>query len=106
MNYEMRIRVTPQQLEAVAGEADAKLKALKTKLETIESAISSTSIYWTGNAGSRHRELYEQLRSKTDDVMNRWLQHPADLREIAGTYAQTEKEAETIADSLSGNVIF
>ncbi|MDE6916700.1 MAG: WXG100 family type VII secretion target [Lachnospiraceae bacterium] len=102
---EVRLKVTPEQLQTKAQVTTDNIAQLKTVFENIGSIVARTQNYWIGEAGDLHRRLYTDEREQIEELFARLSEHPADLEQIAQTYLNVEKVVENISLELPGDVI-
>lgn len=101
----IRLRVTPEVLEGKANEVTGLVNTISNNFQVISNVIQRTSGYWLGEAGDKHRQLYNDKRDEIDTMMRRLMEHPKDLLVMAGVYKETESSNITTAQALRSNVI-
>lgn len=99
------IKVTPEVLSDKSGQVLKCVNNMANTFQQLETVVNRTSYYWIGEAGDLHRKLYNQQKSTIDEMMQRLREHPRDLITIAQIYSNVEKEVESIAIELPGDVI-
>ncbi len=102
---EVFIKVDTAGLVSTADAVSKSIRNMRECFEQLETIISRTSHYWIGEAGDLHRKIYQGQKPQIEEMMKRLEEHPADLLTIAGVYVPTEKNAESIAESLPGDVV-
>ncbi len=101
----IRLRVTPEVLEGKANEVTGLVNTISNNFQIISNIIQRTGGYWLGEAGDKHRQLYNDKRDEIETMMRRLMEHPKDLLVMAGIYKETEGINLTISQALPGNVI-
>jgi len=102
---EVKVKVTPGELEAAADGVTQKLRGMRESLGSLEQIVARTKGYWIGEAGDLHRRLYEEERESVEEIMRRLEEHPVDLRMIACNYVTVEQKVRAVAESLPDDVI-
>ena len=92
--------VQPAQLSAQAAVVEQKINALVHEFSDMEQLMKGTTSYWGGEAGDFHREQYLSYKNYIEEMIRRYREHVADLRQMAGVYDTAERVAVTAADSL------
>lgn len=92
--------VQPGQLAAQASVVEQRINVLEREFEDMERLLRGTSSYWTGEAGNLHREKYMAYKNFIEEMVRRYREHVADLRQMAGVYETAERLSVTAADSL------
>lgn len=100
------LRVTPEEMLKKAAEVESYVKRIESRFQELDRIVNRTSGYWNGDAGDKYRKVYGDDKDERTRIINRLSEHVADLRAMAGVYSQTEKDVETIANSLPADVIF
>lgn len=85
------LRVTPEELRAVAGEITAEVQNIKKFLRNINSKVVDTQSYWRGDANEKHISNYQEMKPNIDAIVGELEVAPSDLLKIAGLYEETEE---------------
>lgn len=101
----MILRVTPEVLEAKAGQFSTVAKEIRTHFERIQTISSKTRGYWQGEAGTRDRESYASYQDDISFTLRRLEEHPDDLLRMAGIYRTAEQAAVSKNATLKTNEI-
>lgn len=99
------LRVSPEVLVEKAETVLKDILDLKQAFERVEQKIDGTNSYWNGEAGEQYRQIYNEQREDIRMITNKLQATPTKLREIGRSYMGTEKEAQEMSETLSGNVI-
>lgn len=99
------LRVTPEQLEAAAGEFSAKGTTVSNLTSQMTQLVEGLGSVWEGEAATAYTAKFRQL---DDDIqkMNRMIQeHSKDLTEMARVYREAENANQEEIAGLAGDVI-
>lgn len=99
------IRVTPEQLIALSGDAQGRISEMERLLETIKRKVDGTKNYWIGDAGNTCRRQYEKQQDEVSEIVKRLKAQPKTLLTIANVYVETERQTVGISAPLPGDVI-
>lgn len=102
---ETTIKVNTQVLVDKASEATKSISQMETCFENLQAIINRTSYYWIGEAGDKHRKLYNDQKENIEEMLKRLKEHPRDLVAIAQNYDTTEVALQELANELPGDVI-
>jgi uncharacterized protein YukE len=100
-----RIKVDTSTLVNKAVETSRSISKMENSLARLDTIIKRTSYYWIGEAGERHREIYNGEKSEVNAMMARLREHPKDLLEMANVYNLAEKEIQQVSKGLPGDLI-
>lgn len=101
----VQLKVTPEQLNAKAGEVEKSVKRMKDEFENMKILVEKSGAYWVGEAGDFHRKKYMDQVETIDTILKLLGEHPGDLRTIAQTYAASELMIETRIETLPGDIL-
>lgn len=101
----VNFNVTPDILKNKSDEVTNKVNQMKRHFEELQSGIDKTEGYWIGEAGDKHRQLYNGLKNDIEEILNRLYEHPKDLLAIAQNYMDVELSIEEDVETLPGDVI-
>ena len=105
MSIAGEIKVTPDVLRRQADEVESLVKGIKVKFDSIKTVMDKTKGHWIGWGGDAHRAGYEAGKADLEEILKRLLEHPVDLRQMAGVYDSTESKIVTKALSLPTDAI-
>ena len=99
------VKVSSDVLVNQAAEVEKNAREMKSNFENLQKTIANTENYWLGEAGEAHRKLYKDQLDKIDNILRRLMEHPVDLRAIAGNYEAAENKNVETAKALPVNEI-
>lgn len=102
---DVQIKVDSAVLNSKAQTVSKSITNMEKCFEQLKTIINRTSYYWIGEAGDMHRKIYANQQPKVEEMMKRLKEHPKDLMLMAQTYEVTEKEVESMAAELPGDII-
>lgn len=85
------IKVNTEVLVSMSGEVEDKIQNLRKALERIDNTITSSGKYWEGEGFKSHLHTYRNKTAVIEKVLDRFQEHVADLKSIAGVYTQAER---------------
>lgn len=94
------LKVSPEEMQAAASELSGYVSTMNECFQQMKNTMDQTAIYWVGEAGNAHRDLYQAQVQKTEEIIARYNEHVRDLNTMAGVYAEAEAQAEEAADEL------
>ncbi len=74
-----------------AGEVERLAADMRNRFDNISDIILRTRNYWIGEAGDLHRQRYDAQKENIEQMLRRLMEHPNDLRQMAGIYVQGEQ---------------
>ncbi len=101
----INIKVQTNVLTRKAGEITDAVSKVEREFAQLESAVSRSAGYWTGDASDVHRKYLREIKLDMQDVIKRLKEHPKDLLAMAGVYEEAETEAAGAAGALPADVI-
>ena len=102
---DVHIKVSTDILNDKAQTVSKSISNMANCFEDLERIVNRTSYYWIGEAGDLHRKLYQEQKSKVEEMLKRLKEHPKDLAAIAQNYQAAEMKVTQVANALSGDVI-
>ena len=75
------------------------------KFDSIKTVMDKTKGHWIGTGGDAHRTAYDSGKDELETILSRLLEHPEDLRIMAGVYDSTERNVVTSIKSLPTDAI-
>lgn len=100
-----QLTVTPEELEAQAGQVRNLKKDLKDCFDNLKKLVKETSHYWKGDAAEAHREGYNRNQTSIDEIIARYEEHVRDLEAMAGVYREAETTAANLANELPASTL-
>lgn len=102
----VQLKVTPEELKAKSTSVSKIVTQMKREYDNLNSIISKTGSYWTGDGGNSHRGKFSEQKDDVDEMFRRINEHIVDLEKMAGVYTSTETAIKTeIGDVLPSDVI-
>lgn len=102
---QVSFKVTPEVLTAKSTEVANKVNSMRLHFEELKSLVDKTSGYWIGEAGDKHRSMYQDLEDDVEQILKRLGEHPVDLVAIAQQYSDVELKIQQEIQSLPSDVI-
>lgn len=99
------IKVSPEKLEAAATEFSSTASTVSALTNEMTDMVNGLSGAWTGEAATAYTTKFNGLNDDIQRMIAMINEHSADLIEMAGTYRSTEQANESLANSLTDNVI-
>lgn len=99
------LKVSPEELIAVAGEIDGYLKTIENQFQGIENDIKQSKSYWEGSASDLHVQKFEGMKDKIKESIDNLKHHPKNIQQEAGIYKQVEASVTQAAQALPVDVI-
>ena len=100
-----QLKVTTEQLKNTSTTVFNLIRETKSAFEDLGRAVSKTSQYWIGEAGDRHRQLWQEQWQEVEAMLRRLEEYPEDLLAMAGLYEKAESEVTKTSAALRGDVI-
>jgi WXG100 family type VII secretion target len=101
----VELKVRPEDLISQAENVNSKVQAAKNAFTEMSDTIKRTASYWIGDAGDKHRALFDKMSPKMEDIFAEFMQHSTNLREIAAKYTDAETANVSVAEPLKSDVI-
>ncbi|MDD6729103.1 MAG: WXG100 family type VII secretion target [Eubacteriales bacterium] len=102
----VQLKVTPEELQQKSSSTAKKVSQMQKEFDSLNSIISKTGSYWTGDGGNAHRTKFNEQKSDVDEMFRRINEHIVDLEKMAGVYNAAEGAAKSvIAEALPSDVI-
>lgn len=102
---DVSLKVTPEILTSKSTEVANKVSAMKNHFEDLKALVDKTKSYWVGEAGDKHRKMYEDLLADIEEILKRLGEHPVELVAIAQKYTDVELKIQQEIATLPGDVI-
>jgi len=99
------VKVTTQALRQQADEVEKLVLGIQNRFSNITTVIDTTRSHWIGTGGDTHRDKYEAGKEVLEEILRRLLEHPKDLRQMAGIYEDTENRQIADIQTLPSDVI-
>lgn len=94
------LKVSPEEMQAAASELSGYVSTMNECFQQMKNTMSQTAVYWVGEAGDAHRQLYQDQVAKTEEIIARYTEHVRDLNTMAGVYSEAESQAQSKAEEL------
>lgn len=95
-----RLLVTPEELEKQANITQNTINRMRNSFDSLEQLIQGSQSYWTGEASDAHRQAYQSLRGRVDEMFLRYQDHVSDLETVAGIHRENEMSLDAMIDEL------
>ena len=99
------LRVTPEQLEAAAGEFAAKGTTVGNLTSQMTQLIEGLASVWEGEAATAYTTKFRQLDDDIQKMIRMVQEHSNDLNEMARVYRDAETVNQDEIAGLAGDVI-
>lgn len=99
------LKVTPDVLVSMADDIERQIQDIQNQFSSIDADINQTRSYWEGEASDTHKSQYDSMKGDIDEAVKRLKNHPVNLLQMAGLYRENESNLESVAQSLSADVI-
>lgn len=99
------LRVSPEVLQAKAGEITSKISALQNLCDELFNKVDRSSSYWKGDASDTFRKNFKKKKSDVEKMIKAVKSYADDLNSIASVYTGVEKINVQIAEALASDII-
>ena len=99
------LKVEPEKMHEQANVVRDLCREMENNFKTIEDVMNRTSNYWIGEAGDKHRKIYENQKEDIKSMLKRLSEHPDDLDVMSDNYRSAEKTNVDTAIALPGDAI-
>lgn len=99
------IRVTTEELRSTGETIRSGTEAIGRELDEMQSIVQASGSYWEGEGGDICRSAFTDFQESIQEMISRLEEHVTDLYQMAGIYEDTEKQNQSAAEVLSGDVI-
>ena len=99
------LRVTPEQLEAAAGEFSANGTVVGNLTSQMTQLIEGLGNIWEGEAATAYTAKFRQLDEDIQKMVRMVQEHASDLNEMARVYRDAEAVNQDEIAGLAGDVI-
>lgn len=99
------LKVTPEQLDAAAGEFSTKAGDVRNITNNMTQLVIGLSSAWEGEAATAYTRKFRELDDDIQKLVRMIQEHSADLSEMAKIYREAESANENEAQALAGDVI-
>ena len=94
------LMVSEEEMQAAAAELSGYISNMDVCFQRMKRTMEQTCLYWTGDAGDAHRQLYQEQVETTEEILARYQEHVIDLNEMAGIYVQAATNIAAMIDEL------
>lgn len=98
------LKVTPEEMQNLAGEMRNEINDIKKYLDLIEGEVNGMQAYWRGDASAKHVSNYQEIAPQGDTLIQNLNTAPDDMLKIAGLYTDTEETIQQITATLPDNI--
>lgn len=102
---EMHIKVTPENLRAISGDVEQKIKKVENAFGQLEEVVQRTAAYWEGEGQRKFVQSYEIRSDDYERIFLSFREHIVNLQQIAGIYQEAEKDNTDFSKELLTAVI-
>lgn len=99
------LKVNTDQLLSNANNVEEKIRKMERVFSDMEQKINAVRDFWEGDGASACMAAYGEKKEVVDTALRRFHENVMNLREIAGVYEQTEREAVENSATLSPDCI-
>lgn len=99
------LKVSVEILNKEAEAISQQINKIESNWNSLVRCIENSKSYWEGEAGNLHRKMISNEKEDVENVIKKLKEHPSDLYEMAGVYAETETKAQELANALPVDVI-
>lgn len=99
------LRVTPEQLEAAAGEFSEKGTTVGNLTSQMTQLVEGLTSVWEGEAATAYTTKFRQLDDDIQKMIRMVQEHSKDLNEMARVYREAESVSQEEIAGLAGDVI-
>ncbi len=99
------LRVTPEQLEAAAGEFSTKGTTIGNLTSEMTQLVEGLASVWEGEAATAYTTKFRQLDDDIQKMLRMIQEHSNDLTEMARVYREAETANQDEIAGLAGDVI-
>lgn len=99
------LKVDPEKMHEQATVVRDLCREMETNFKTIEDVMSRTANYWIGEAGDKHRKIYDNQKEDISTMLKRLSEHPDDLDVMSENYRSAETKNVEVAVALPGDAI-
>ena len=99
------LKVTPEELQATAGEFGNKGNTIKGLTDQMMGMVKNLSSSWQGEASSAYLQKFQNLQTDIDKINRMIQEHVKDLNDMAEQYKQAETTNMEQSQALADNVI-
>lgn len=99
------LKVTPEQLEATAGEFAAKGTTVGNLTSEMTQLVEGLASVWEGEAATAYTTKFRQLDDDIQKMVRMIQEHSEDLNEMARVYREAETANQDEITGLAGDVI-
>ncbi len=101
----MRLKVNTDTLISASAQVEGKIRKASAAFAQIEETVKGSRTYWDSDGNSQYLKAYNSKKEEINLALNRFKEHIADLRTIAGVYAEAENAATERNNELNTDVI-
>lgn len=102
---DVQLKVSPDELRHAADQIEGQIAAIQRNWNNLCEVVGASRHYWQGDAADYGRRLFEETKQEVLEACGRLKEHPSNLLEMAGIYADAQTKAAEIIRSLPDNAI-
>ena len=99
------LKVTPEELQATAGEFGSKGNTIKGLTDQMMTIVKNLSSSWQGEASATYLRKFQGLQTDIDKINRMIQEHVQDLNAMADQYKQAENKNMEAGQGLTDSVI-
>lgn len=105
MSDNISIKVTPTVLGAKADQIEERIGRINDQWENLYMRTMELASYWEGEASEAEWKDISHIKEDMEQIIKRLREHPMNLRQMSGVYAETEEKAIQISNTLKAGFI-
>lgn len=99
------LKVSTEKMNASANAVEAELTKVKGSFDDIDNIINRMNTYWEGDGANHSKAVYSNYKDDIMIIMAKINEQIRDLRQMAGVYEKSEREASQVGSGLPNDVI-
>ena len=99
------LRVDPDKLRAKAEDISTHMQQVEKSISAISAVVNASGSYWGGEAYSKYRNEYAEVKEEVLSVCEKVKKRPIHLMTMAGVYQKTQQQNIALAQTLPQNPI-
>ncbi len=103
---DLRLLVTPEEVNTKAGEIDNQKSFMDTYLQDMQSKVNQLQEVWDSPSGQEYYTKYSTLAKQIQVALDELTQHVQNLRDAASAYEEAENQQKSLVEGLSTEGVF
>jgi uncharacterized protein YukE len=99
------LKVKTERLMEVSNEVSQQIRDMQTRLDQIGEIVGRSNSYWEADGQTAYISSYQSEKESIEEALQRFRDNVTNLQTIAGVYAETERAAVELTETLSSDVI-